>query len=347
MKRILAAGVFALISVSAYAQVTGFPGVNPQVDPSSSVADFPGVVTSDSKAGTAAKFTSGALDGVTIGGTTPAATIAVGALSASPTTGSIFTITNNNNPISTNLLGYDILSADTTTIPTTSGTERPRQFNSYLSVPSGKTSAMIHENLWSNVTSSGAGTSAVEINMFHGYYENDATGPVSGNVEGYESSMLNNGALTGYNDFLSLAHNGSAGTVTNDFSVKVQYTNDNTSAGSIGTYAGFDCEAMTGAGSSPTNEYCIRNANAKGNIVSNGKVAIGTLSPSNWWLQVKGPDTSSGTTVFGLVNSSSTNLLQIHDDGSSIVNGVATVSCAANTVSLTTLVVTNGMITHC
>lgn len=345
-----------------------------------------------------------------IGSTTPGTgafttlgAVSVSVAGASPATSgaAILSITNTTQPVASNELAYEINDKGVYAIPTYVSTVRPRIFETDLSVPTGVTSASIHENFWSSNYLTGGGTSAVEINQFHAYFENNMTGSVTGPVEGYEASAVNSGTMTGsgYADYLGLFTNNTSATTSAAFGLKAQLINNNTTSAAVGTYAGVDCEAMGGSGSHPTFEYCIRNGNANGIIASLGPVVIGQIGGSNAMLQIKGTDQSSstsamrvldstgasifemhddgsmgmvgnmavgalsggstrlfvkgldqssGTAAFAVADSTSANLFQVHDDGSLSTKGnITSVSCAAASVSLTTLVVTNGIVTHC
>jgi hypothetical protein len=144
----------------------------------------------------------GVISGLSTMGVTGAAAI----IGASPSTSgaSIFSVTNNTQPSPTNKLAFEVSAHASYDIPTFGGTIRPRIFETDLNVPTGVTSTTIHENFWSSNYLTGGGTSSVEINQFHAYFQNDLTGAVTGNVEGYESSALNNGVMGGYQDYLGL-----------------------------------------------------------------------------------------------------------------------------------------------
>jgi hypothetical protein len=112
-----------------------------------------------------------------------------------------------------------------------------------------------------------------------------------------------------------LFHNGSSATAASTGGFKSQLTNDNTTAASVGTWFGLDCEAMSGAGSHPTFEYCIRNANPLGVIASVGKAVFGSLSPSNATLQVKGADLLQASIGFRFSDSAGTSWVEMSNDG--------------------------------
>lgn len=208
-------------------------------------------------------------------------------------------------------------------------------------------------NIWENDSSflelQGPGVASGEINMKHSYFQVDS-GASATQAEDFEASTLNNGTIGAFNDYLAIFTNGAAGIVTGaHIGYKYAILNQNTTVASIAQSIAVDCEAMTGAGTVPTQTYCIRNADVAASISTLGHVIIGSLSPASATIgfQVSSPDNNSGNFAMLLKNQAGTNLFGVNNAGGLLVSGTNAVSCAAASVSLTTLVVTNGIVTHC
>lgn len=84
---------------------------------------------------------------------------------------------------------------------------------------------------------------------------------------------------------------------------------------------------------------------ATGPSVSTGSIGIGTIAPGARF-DILGTGTSTEL-AFRVQNSTPTVLFSVADNNTITVAGVAAVSCAANTVLLTTFAVTDGIVTHC
>ena len=54
-------------------------------------------------------------------------------------------------------------------------------------------------------------------------------------------------------------NNGSSSTVTTAIGAVAQLTNANVAAGAVTNYYGIECLALTGGGSTPTNNFCLNN----------------------------------------------------------------------------------------
>jgi hypothetical protein len=257
--------------------------------------------------------------------TSLAASLSLSIVSVSPTDSgaSIFSILNTSPPSTSNELAYQIHDKGSYAIPTFGGTVRPRIFETFLNVPNGVTSNTIHENLWSSNYLTGAGTSGVEINQFHAYLQNDMTGTVTGPIEGYEASALNNGTMNAYDNYLAIYNNTGSATTSNIHGFKAQLTNSNAAAGAVGAFSGLDCEAMGGGGSHPTFEYCIRNGNPQGAISTLGYVNIGSLGVSPIPLQIVGSDQSVSTPSIKIVDSAAVRLFEVDNDGTLHGKGTA------------------------
>lgn len=183
------------------------------------------------------------------------------------------------------------------------------------------TNSVTNSNTWESFTSAltlnGPGQNQAEINNFHGFFD-VAAGAVFATGENFEASDFNFGTVSSISTYESLFHNMSTGTTggggVNMYVANLQ--NDNTTANSINVYQGFTCNPMAGAGTLPQFDFCIRNSNPHGTITTAGKVEIGsaTTTPTAW-LQYNGPDTVAGTLAMSLLNSASTVLFQVADNG--------------------------------
>ena len=288
-----------------------------------------------------------------------------------------------------------------------------------------QTTADTWENLNSFLYLNGPGIASHEINLMHSYFQVNA-GANTVQAEDIESSMQNFGTVGNYDDFLAIQHNTTTGTAQYLVGIGGNLIQDNTTPGSILSYAMFACGPMQGSGAAPTLNFCLQNKDPNGAITTLGSVGIGTASVpvSGRQLEIHGPDSSgttdpiwvnasnarvqfyvsdgdvsqfSGNVIIGtggvlggsltinaatsgqavkLVGATGTAGIQVvtvpdaattlaglavpetftaaqtfsgtvNVTGALSANGTAAVSCGAGTVSLTTLTVTNGIITHC
>ncbi len=232
-------------------------------------------------------------------------------------TAPVLKVENASDPNPANLIGYSILSSDTSSLPANGNTPRPRLFQSILSVEEGVSSTRVHENLFSSVYVTGSGTSGAEINQVHAYFENKASGPVTGDVEGFEASMLNNGTMATYMGGLVTPRNGSTGTIAAMIGMKFQYAQDNLTPGAVGAVNHIDIEAKVGDGSVATTVNALRIADPHANIVTNGRMIIGSLAMPNtvdsFW--IKGEDNLESTFAVRVQNHSAQDLLWVTNAG--------------------------------
>ena len=170
-------------------------------------------------------------------------------------------------------------------------------------------------NIWeqdnSFLTLSGNGfTASGEINVMHAYFATVA-GVTSTQAEGVEVSNLINGTQGTFDSFLSTVVNGETGTTGSINGIVFNYQNNNTTAGSIVNYSAIQCNPMSGAGSAPTFDYCIRNTDTGSTIATLGNVVIGSLTPpgTSTLFEIKGPDTSPSTVPLAITNSAGTTLI--------------------------------------
>ena len=150
-------------------------------------------------------------------------------------------------------------------------------------------------------------------------YAQIGTGVTISSGENYEGGLDNQGTLTAWETLLSAPENDTTGTVSNYIGGLVTYyDNANTAPGSVFGYAGVRCKVAVGAGTAATYNFCLRNEDATAAIVTAGNMAIGSLAipTTNTLLKVTGNDTSSGSLVFQIQNSTPANLLYVTDDGS-------------------------------
>lgn len=255
--------------------------------------------------------------------------------------------------------GTVINGAQSYAYPATGNDNRPNFFSSTLTEATGQTSAGVQENLFSQVVLNGAGTITGEINIIHSYFENDGVADTSGQgIENFEASGLGSSGSVGvFTNYLGIYTNGGSATVGTLIGLNLGLTNNNTTPGSVGTYVRLSAGPVSGT--QPTNDYLIQATDPAAvlatlgpvNIGQNGAPAAGTL------LQVVGPD-SSGSTLSFAVKSGVGNAFYVTDAGNAVagstitatgynVPGVPGVSCAAGTVSVTTLAVNSGIVTHC
>lgn len=190
---------------------------------------------------------------------------AVAALFASPP--AIGGTTPNSAAFTTELIGTGALSGNpyqlqsaistdpSTGVGSLAGIYRMTMFNTTLSY--GATTTNIWEGATFFTTVNGPGTATGEINMAHTYLQVNSGATVV-QSEDYESSALNDGAITTFDGNLAIFHNGSSGTITSYNGINFALTNDNTTAGAVNAWQPINCNAMIGAGSQPSFSYCIR-----------------------------------------------------------------------------------------
>jgi hypothetical protein len=171
----------------------------------------------------------------------------------------------------------------------------------------------------------GPGHANGEINCFHAYFQVNA-GATTNSHEGYESSNLFNGTLTGVDaGYLDVMHIGSTGITSGGthFALKSQLQNDSTTA--LNQFALIDLEAESGtqSGVVPTYYYFARNAEPNASFASLGPVALGTLTPpgAGTLLSITGADTSGSTFPVSIKNSAGTTLLLLGDAGTAYIAG--------------------------
>jgi hypothetical protein len=174
-------------------------------------------------------------------------------------------------------------------------------------------------NVWEGVTAftyvNGPGHANGEINGFHSYFQVNA-GATMASAEGYETSMLNNGAIGTFFGVLSQQHNGAAGTATQVWGISFNLENENVGAGSVGTYASINLEPLFGGGSTPTNYFLVRGNDPLASISTKGGLAVGGLSnPGPGAVIINGIDTSGSSFPFQIKNSALTNVFLVDNAG--------------------------------
>lgn len=211
---------------------------------------------------------------------------------------------------------------------------RRNAFNTTLTYSTSSTN--VWENLFSAVTINGPGVSTGEVNgmLVYGQFNTSST---IATWENFEASFENLGLISGIATmFLAIPHNAATGSVTGSiFGTKYQLQNDNAASGCINQYYAIDNEALTGSGSTPTIYGFIRNADPKGNIVSLGPMALGSLTPpvAGTLLEVVGGGTTSATTPFLVKSGGGLNVLYGDDSGTTHMgNGNAFVDVGGNFV---------------
>ena len=173
----------------------------------------------------------------------------------------------------------------------------------------------VWEQLNSFAEYNGTGVATGEINLVHSYFQMDVGSSISGNVETFESSALNNGTIAGFNNYIGIFNN-AAGTVTNGIiGAKFQLTNSNATVGAIAQYAAIDLEPMSGGGSLPTSYFGLRINDANAYTATLGNVSIGSLVVPTNALFIQGPGATSGTVPFLIKNSTPVNIFFVDDSG--------------------------------
>lgn len=202
--------------------------------------------------------------------------------------------------------------------PSVPGSSRFNNFVTTLS-HSGTESAL-WQNYFSQLEFANGIITSAENNALQGNLQIDSGATIGGSTftEGVEASLFNSGTISGTGiGLLSNVVNNSAGTANILFGAKAALSNANSAGGAITTYAAYDLEAMSGAGSLPTNYFFLRNADSNANVATAGNTALGTTGiVANVRLYVQGPDTSGSTFVLDVKNSTPSNILLLNDAGS-------------------------------
>jgi hypothetical protein len=170
------------------------------------------------------------------------------------------------------------------------------------------TATHVWENFDPSVTLTGATTG--EINVMHPILAVTSSGSMV-NGEALESAFNIAGTTTGsIQNYLALGIN--SGTMATALGYQTNLTN----TGSITTLEQFHCSGVTG--NAPTNDYCFRNDDASGTIMSLGHVLIGAIgtASSNQVVKIVGPDALSGTAALIVTATGGLgNILLLNDAG--------------------------------
>lgn len=223
-------------------------------------------------------------------------------------------------------------------------TYRKSMFNTTLTYAGNTTN--VWEGLTQFTTVNGPGQANGEINGIHSYAQFNAGSTIAG-YENFEASLFNNGAISGsVNGFLSIPTNGPTGTAATIFGMKFALNNQNTTVGSITTYAAIDNEARLGAGTDATTNYFIRNADTKGYISTLAPIVIGSLgTPAGIQLQVVGADNSGATLPVDILSANGNHSLRVGNDNTVyFANLVAKVDGSGNFTGVSYKVSTNQVV---
>ncbi len=240
--------------------------------------------------------------------------------------GTALTVTNNASVGGTlNLAGnmQDALTIDYSALSPPGGASRQIMWSTTLS-PSVNTT-----NIWENDSSfvylNGPGIANQEINVRHSYLQVNA-GATFTTGELYEGSAENLGTMTTnpLTAFEGFFHNTASATAYGFNGLAGYLVNDNTTPGSVGTFALISMGAMQGSGSAPTYDYLIRGGDPKATLAMLGNENIGGLGqpPSTTMLQVDGVDNLSTSTPIYVQNLAGTKLFTVADDGTVQFNGM-------------------------
>lgn len=190
----------------------------------------------------------------------------------------------------------------------------------YFTTLNTTTTSIIWEGGHNSFLETASGTFNGEINLGHSFYQNQA-GVTAAQVEGYETSALNNGTMgvagNGFFNYLGIFHNGSTGTVAGFVhAFNGGLTNDNTTAASVNEYSLIFMAPMAGAGSTPTSYYLIQGKEPLASISTQGGLAVGSLSnPGAGQALIQGPDQLSTTFVLTIRDSANGLLFDLADNG--------------------------------
>jgi hypothetical protein len=142
-----------------------------------------------------------------------------------------------------------------------------------------------------------------------------------------EGQISNNGTVTStLRSFYTSNTNGASATFATNailYGYDDIWTNSNTTAGSIWQHVGYHCNAMAGAGSTPTFNFCLRNDDTLGLISTLGVVSIGSNAAPGAGVQLKilGPDSSSTSLPLQISTAALPNILLARDSGEVDMNG--------------------------
>jgi hypothetical protein len=145
----------------------------------------------------------------------------------------------------------------------------------------------------------GSGTITGEFNIQNNSLQIGTGNTVRGG-EIYEGQVGNSGIINNiFSAYMSNLVNSASGTVVSPgilMGYNDIWTNNNTTAGSLWQHVTYHCSPMTGAGSAPTFDYCLKNDDPNGLISTPGTVSIGTnLAPgAGVQLKILAPSAAAG-----------------------------------------------------
>ena len=195
-------------------------------------------------------------------------------------------------------------------------------------------------NIWENVNSflylNGPGQVTGEIHLNHSYMQINF-GAFNNQAEDYEASAENFGTQGQFDNYLSIYHNASTGSINTVYALIAGLTNDNTTPGSVGNWIVVGCGPMSGAGTAPVNNYCVQNKDPNALISTLGQVSIGGLSAisATTQLSIYGPDTSSTSFPISIKNSGGANLFFVTDNNASFFGGPMVIGTGTTVGTLT------------
>ena len=197
-------------------------------------------------------------------------------------------------------------------------------------------SSQIDEGFFLARTFGGTGTYSTEINGYHVVFNDVATATFTNSMENIETSTYYQAAHNSTTSVDALQHYATTGTNTGVVQMfTAGLTNDNTTAGSIGTYNAFVCGVPGGTGSVPAHDYCLLDQDPLGAIVDYANMTIGSTGAigAATKLYVRGTAVSSSPVVPATTNeaqfvsTAGTSILTIGDTG--LVTFGGTISAAS------------------
>lgn len=237
--------------------------------------------------GSAQTTLSAALASAGAGGSPTFSNVAV-----STSTGPVATSFQSNPAIATEATGFG---AVITYDPSTGG---GTQFDAWPMILTTISPSQSTADLWENWNSylyiNGPGIMSHEVNTMHSNTQVNLGGTLT-TSEGLESSLFNFGTVSGnFDDVLGTNLNESTGTVGALRAFHALLVQNNTTAGSITSWTGLLCDAITGPGTAPTTDYCLLNKDPNGAISSAGPMllggTVGGLPSSKHMLDIHGVD---------------------------------------------------------
>jgi hypothetical protein len=202
------------------------------------------------------------------------------------------------------------------------GSTRNRVFYDVVNIPANTTN--IDEGFFLARQFSGSGIASHEINGYHAFFSDTAGMTMSGPFENYEASTIWNAAHTSAVDYLALQNVGATGSFSGALQgISFNVVNTNPTPGNIFEWDAVTCTPInvTGGGSLPTHEFCLKNADVNQDISTIGRMRLGSIANSNAneMLDIMGSDTSNTSYAVQMHDSAGSNTFYVTNAGTTSI----------------------------